>query len=325
MVLPDGSAPPHGGRAVSTATASTDASPAPASDVALLDPPALSVRLLVALGLVYLIWSSTYLALRVMVHDIPPFLAGGARYLLAGVILLAFLRLRGAPMPTARNWLAALPLGVLFFAVGNGLVAWALAPSQGIGSGVAAVVCGTTPLWAGVLGPIFGVRASRREWLGVALGFAGVLVLSLGGDLRSDPLASALLVLGPAGWAAGTLWARKLPLAEGSMGAATQMVAGGAIMLAIAPVLGEPIPTSISAGAIGAFAYLVVLGSLVAFSAYHYVLAHARPALSVSHAYVNPVLAVILGAALGAEHLGVEVIAATVLIVGAVLLLVRRR
>jgi drug/metabolite transporter (DMT)-like permease len=294
------------------------------SDAERLDPPVISPRLIVALGLVYLIWSSTYLALRVMVHDAPPFATGGLRYLLAGVILLAFQRLRGAPMPTARNWLAALPLGVLFFAVGNGLVAWSLAPSHGIGSGVAAVVCGTTPLWAGVLGPVFGVRASRREWLGVALGFAGVLVLGLGGDLRSDPLASALLVLGPAGWAAGSLWARRLPLAEGGMGAATQMVAGGAVMLAIAPLVGERIPETVSTGAILAFGYLVVLGSLVAFSAYHYVLAHARPALSVSHAYVNPVLALILGAALGGEPLGVEVIAATVLIVGAVLLLVRR-
>lgn len=283
---------------------------------------AVPTHVAVALLLVYAIWSSTYFAIRLMVHELPPFSSGGLRYVIAGGILLAICRGRGATLPTAKNWIAALPVGLLLFAMGNGLVATA---ERSIGSGVAAVVCGTTPLWAGVIGPIFGERATRREWLGMGLGFAGVIVLSLGGDLHGDPLAAALLVLAPIAWAAGSLWSRRLPLAQGGMGAATQMIAGGAIMLGLGPVLGERIPLHASATAIAAFVYLVLLGSLVAFSAYHHVLAHARPALALSYAYVNPVLAVILGAALGAEQVGVEVIAATTMIVAAVLLLVRGR
>ncbi|MBZ0121798.1 MAG: EamA family transporter, partial [Sandaracinaceae bacterium] len=120
-------------------------------------------RIFAALGLVYVIWSSTYFAIRVVVEELPPFSSGGARYLAAGAVLLVIQRLRGQPLPTWQQWLRALPIGALLFAVGNGLVGSA---ERTIASGVAAVVCGTTPLWAGVVGPAFGDRASRREWLG---------------------------------------------------------------------------------------------------------------------------------------------------------------
>jgi drug/metabolite transporter (DMT)-like permease len=137
-------------------------------------------------------------------------------------------------------------------------------------------------------------------------------------------------VLAPLGWAAGSLWSRRLPLAPGPSGAATQMITGGGLMLALSPLLGERAPSftgasGVSAGALLALGYLAVFGSLVAFSAYDHALKNARPALAMSYAYVNPVLAVVLGAALGAEAIGPEVIVATLLIVGAVLLLVRGR
>lgn len=273
-----------------------------------------------ALALVYVIWSSTYFAIRVVVQELPPLGSGGARYVLAGLILLVIQRVRGHALPTARQWLFAVPIGALLFAIGNGLVAYA---ERSIASGVAAVVCGTTPLWAGVVGPLFSERATRREWIGMVLGFVGVVVLSLGDDLRGDPFAAALLLLAPIGWAIGSLWSKKLPLAGGASGAATQMITGGAVMLLLAPVAGETVPTEIGWPSIIALGYLVVFGSLVAFSAYHYVLAHARPALALSYAYVNPVLALALGAMLGAEHVGVEVVLATALIVGAVLVLAR--
>lgn len=293
-----------------------------ASPLALPVAPGRPTRLFVALGLVYLIWSSTYFALRVVVTEVPPFLSGGARYFIAGVVLLAIQRARGAAMPTVRQWLWAIPIGALLFAIGNGLVASA---ERTIASGIAAVVCGTAPLWAGVVGPAFGAPATRREWLGMVLGFAGVVVLSLGDDLSGDPLAAALLLLAPIGWAVGSLWSRKLPLAEGASGAAAQMITGGAVMFALAPLAGESIPTSVSWGPILALGYLIVFGSLIAFSAYHYVLANARPALAMSNSYVNPVLALGLGAMLGAEPIGPEVLLATALIAGAVVLLVRGR
>jgi drug/metabolite transporter (DMT)-like permease len=280
------------------------------------------VRLFVALGLVYVIWSSTYYALRLVVEEMPPFASGGFRYALAGAILLAIQRFRGQPWPTRGQWLRALPIGILLFAAGNGLVGLA---ERSIASGVAAVVCGTTPLWAGVFGPMLGERATRREWLGMGLGFLGVLALGLGGDLRADPLAAALLLFAPVGWALGSLLARRLELAPGPSGAATQMITGGAFMLAASIPIGESLPSHVSTSSLLALAYLVVFGSLVAFSAYHYVLTNARPAIAMSYAYVNPVLALALGATLGAEHIGPEVVLGTVMIVSAVLLLVQRK
>lgn len=305
----------------STPAVPLDAAPAPGPGDA---APArtLTPQVVIALALVYSIWSSTYLAIRVLVREAPPFASGGLRYLVAGALLLAIQAARGAPLPSRRQWLAALPLGALLFAVGNGLVASA---ERSIGSGVAAVVCGTMPLWAGVMAPLIGERATRREWLGMTIGFTGVVVLSLGGELRAEPWAALLLVLAPVGWALGSLGSRRLPIAPGPSGAATQMIAGGLAMLAIAPAIGERVPASIGTGALLAFAYLVVLGSLVAFSAYAYLLRHARPAVATSYAYVNPALAVLLGALLGGEAVGAEVLVATVLIGGAVFLLLRPR
>lgn len=282
-------------------------------------PPSRS-NVFVALGLVYAIWSSTYFAIRILVEDLPPLVSGGARYVLAGAALLVIQRVRGQRWPTAREWLRVLPIGALLFAIGNGLVAFA---EKTIASGIAAVVCGTTPLWAGMVGPIFGERATAREWLGMGLGFAGVVVLSAGGDLRAEPLSALLLMLAPIGWAIGSMWSRKLSLAPGASGAASQMIAGGAIMLVLGPIAGERMPSHVGPASIAAFAYLVVFGSLVAFSAYHYVLANARPALALSYAYVNPVLALVLGASLGAERFGIEVLVATAMIAGAVVLIVR--
>lgn len=282
--------------------------------------PALPGHVIGALALVYVIWSSTYLAIRVLVRDLPPFSTGGVRFVLAGLVLLGIQAARGVAWPTRREWLAAVPPGVLLFTVGNGLV---MVSERSIASGIAAVVCGTTPLWAGVLGPIFGERATRREWIGMALGFAGVVVLAGGSDLRGDPLAAALLVLAPLGWAAGSLWSRRLPVARGPSGAATQMVAGGIAMLALAPLVGEQVPDAISIESALAFVYLTIFGSLVGFSAYAHLVQSTRPALAMSYAYVNPALAVVLGATLGAEHVGPEIVLATLLIVGAVVLLVR--
>ncbi len=284
--------------------------------------PTLTPDVMAALVLVYLIWSSTYLAIRVMVRELPPFGSGGVRFLLAGATLLAIQRVRGHALPSAKNWFAALPIGVLLFAVGNGLVASA---ERSVGSGVVAVVCGTMPLWAAVMGPLVGDRTSWREWVGMLLGLVGVIVLVAGGEFRTDPIGMLLPLLASIGWAAGSLSARRLPIAQGPTGAATQMIVGGASMIVIGALTGETRPTSISFGTMMAFAYLVIFGSMIAFSAYNHLLARARPAVAMSYAYVNPVLAVLLGVTLGAEHVGSEVVLATVLIVSAVFLLIRGR
>lgn len=272
-----------------------------------------------ALGAVYLVWGSTYLAMRVAVEGLPPFFMASTRFVAAGLVLLTFLRVRGAPWPSRREWLWSVPVGTLMFALGNGTVALA---ERNISSGVAAVVCGTMPLAVAALGPLFGERATFREWLALIIGFVGVAVLGLGGEVRAEPLSAALLAIAPLSWALGSLLSRRLPLAKGLMSAATQMVAGGAVMALVSPLLGEAIPTSPPMKSVLAWAYLVVFGSLVAYSAYTYLLRHTRPAVATSHSYVNPALAVVLGAALGGERVGLETVVAVALIIAATLLLV---
>ena len=147
-------------------------------------------------------------------------------------------------------------------------------------------------------------------------------VLGLGGEVRAEPLSAALLAIAPLSWALGSLLARRLPLAKGLMSAATQMVAGGAVMALVSPLLGEEVPTSPPLKSVLAWAYLVVFGSLVAYSAYTFLLRHTRPAVATSHSYVNPALAVVLGAALGGERVGLETVVAVALIIAATLLLV---
>jgi drug/metabolite transporter (DMT)-like permease len=275
----------------------------------------------VALLTVYVIWSSTYFAIRVAVEHVPPLLMGGLRYLVAGAALFAIARAQGLTVPEPRGWLRALGVGVLLFVVGNGFVAIA---SQHIGSGVVAVVCGTMPLWGAVMGPLFGVPASRREWAGMLLGSLGVAALALGDELRADAGATFLLLLAPVGWALGSLLVRRWDVGKGVMGAATQTIMGGVAMVLVGLTLGERLPASIPSSALAAMAYLVVFGSIAGFAAYNHLLVHARPALAMSYAYVNPVLAVLLGAFAGGEAVGWHTLAGLALIVGAVVAIVSR-
>jgi drug/metabolite transporter (DMT)-like permease len=183
----------------------------------------------------YLIWSSTYLALRVVVESLPPLLMVSGRFLCAGLIMTVVLAVRGAPWPTLKELAAAIPGGVLFFLIGNGLVAVA---EQVVPSGVAALLCATMPLCAAAINALSGQRPRRLEWLGLLLGFAGVVTLCLGKELRANLGSSALLLLAPIGWALGSTVARRMPMAKGLMAGATQMLTGGAAALVVALLRG---------------------------------------------------------------------------------------
>ncbi len=274
-----------------------------------------------ALAAVYFIWGSTYLAMRIAVDGLPPFFMASTRFLLTGTVLLLFLRARGSPWPTRKEWLYSVPVGVLMFVLGNGTVAVA---EKHISSGVAAVVCGTMPLWAAALGRFFGEKTSAREWLALVLGFSGVAVLSVGGELRAEPVSAIILFVAPVSWALGSLLARKLPLAKGLMSAATQMLTGGAVMSMVSVIAREEVPRHPPINSVLAWAYLAVFGSLVAYSAFTYLLANTRPAVATSYSYVNPAIAVAMGVAMGGEHAGLEVVLAVGLIVGATVLVMRK-
>lgn len=276
---------------------------------------------LAALAAVYLIWSSTYFVIHVVVEFMPPLLTAGLRFVIAGLILLVLARGRGLAFPDRAAWIRALPIGLLLFVCGNGFVSIA---SSHISSGVIAVVCGMMPIWGAVLGRLFGTKTTPREWLGLIVGFLGVAVLAFGDELRADVLSTILLLLAPIGWALGSLLVKKANLGEGMMGAATQTLSGGVLLMLVGMLRGEsmtfPVPTS----AVAALAYLIFFGSVIGFTAYNHLLLHARPALAMSYAYVNPVLAVLLGAWLGNESITLTTLAALVLIVLAVLAIVTK-
>jgi drug/metabolite transporter (DMT)-like permease len=287
-------------------------------------PPArarLDVRLVVALAAVWLIWGSTYLAMRVAVAGLPAFGMAGTRFVLAGAALLVIVRARGETMPSRRAWLVAIPVGALLFLCGNGLVVVA---EQTLPSSVAAVVCATTPLVASGLAAMRGERPRGVEVIGMVLGIAGVALLGIGSPLAVAGWRAFLVLLAPIGWAVGSLIARaesakESGAARGLGAAGAQMIAGGVWMLLTSWVLGEHLPAEIAWKSVAAWGYLVVFGSLVGFSAYSWLLAHSRPAVAMSYAYVNPVIAVLLGAALGGEELGWATLAATALIGGGVM------
>ena len=289
---------------------------------AIADSPArarLDPRLIASLAAVYVVWSSTYLAMRLAVHDLPPLLMASLRFLVAGAVMLAVARGRGVPWPARRAWLRAAVPGSLLFLGGNGLVAIA---ETSVSSGGAAVVCATMPLWVGVLGVFTGDRPSVREWASLVLGFIGVVVLMGGPALAGEPLHVGLLLGAPICWALGSVLSRKIPKqgpAHGTwMVPATQMITGGAMLAVVGALRGERMPTDASAQSWLCLAYLIVFGSIVAFTAYNWLLRNARPIVATSYAYINPILAVGLGAAVSHETLGISTLVANVLIVSAV-------
>lgn len=272
---------------------------------------------ILALLALYLIWGSTYLGIRIALGSFPPFLMAAIRFLIAGTSLFTFLRLRGAPAPAPRQWLGAALVGVLLLGGGNGGVTFS---EQWVSSGLAAVWVATMPIWAALFGGLWGRWPSRIEWLGLILGFAGVGILNLEGNLRSNPVGAIALTVATMSWAFGSVWSRHLPLPSGPMASATEMLAGSAALFIASLATGERVTTTPTVQSTLAVLYLIVFGSLIAFSAYAYLLRRVRPTLATSYAYVNPMVAVGLGVGLGGEQItGVGLIAMLVILGGVAL------
>jgi drug/metabolite transporter (DMT)-like permease len=284
-------------------------------------PGKVDPRLIASLAAVYLIWSSTYLAMRIVVHDLPPLLSAAVRFLLAGGAMFGYAIYKGARFPSLREWLRVAPVGLFLFVGGNGFVSIA---SQSIPSGGVAVVCALMPLWVGVLGFVFGLRPTAREWLSLFIGFAGVVILLGGPSLAGKPIHIVLVICSPILWAAGSLWSRRTKDIGGGhaplIGPALQMLTGGIALAAVALARGERVPLDAAPSSWLALAYLFVFGSLLGFTAYAWLLRNTRPAIATSYAYINPGLAVLIGAALYGEPLGWTTLVANILIVGAVML-----
>jgi len=275
--------------------------------------------LIAAFFALYVIWGSTYLVIRIGVAYWPPLLLGGIRFVIAGTLMYAFLRWRGAPAPTWAQWKAAGIIGILLLTCGNGAVS--IAEHIGVASGVAALAVATVPLFTLLCGYFWGARNTRLEWAGIVLGLIGIGMLNLGSNLQSSPLGAALLVFAAAAWAFGSVWSKHLPLPQGAMASAVEMLVGGAALLIGSFLSGERLEAMPPLEGWGALAYLTFFGSIIAFNAYMYLLKNVRPAAATSYAYVNPAVAVLLGIVFVGETIGVEEALAMLVIISAVVLI----
>ncbi len=270
-------------------------------------------RWLIPLALlsVYVIWGSTYLGIRIGLTGFPPFMLAAIRFFAAGIAMYAWLRLRGVKPPTRRQWRNAAITGVLLLLLGNGMVCFA---EQSVTSGIAAIAIASEPLFIALFLVAYRERPSRGEIVGLAIGFVGVVVLNSGGAMRAAPWAAGALLLATIAWAFGSIWSRHQDMPEGSMNVAAQMLCAAPALALTAWLTGERLPAHPPAASILAIAYLAVFGSIIAFSAYLFLVKHARPTLTASYAYVNPPVAVLLGALILGEHVGTSEIGGMVVI-----------
>ncbi|HTT67182.1 MAG TPA: EamA family transporter [Gemmatimonadales bacterium] len=283
------------------------------------------VRLVLAFAAIYFLWGSTYLAIRYAIATIPPHLMASLRYAAAGVVLVLVARVRGAAWPTRRERGVALVAGLLLLTFGNGTLSWA---ETRVPSGLAALILAGVPLvtllmdWLRPGGP----RPGGATVLGLVVGLAGVglLVDPRAGDAaRVDGLGAAGLLVATVSWAAGSVYSRQVHGARSPlMGAGASMIAGSAGLLVLAVVLGETAgfdPRLVSARSLLALAYLVGFGAVLGFTAYFWLLRHTTPALATSYAYVNPVVALLLGWAVEKEPVTPRVVVAAAVILAGVL------
>jgi drug/metabolite transporter (DMT)-like permease len=294
-------------------------------------------RVWIALWIVYVVWGSTYLAIRVLVQPsngvgLPPLLAAGFRFILGGLIMLAFTVRRptqdGLPDPLgARQWAAAALVGLALLLGGNGLVSIA---EKHVASGPAAVIIATVPIWATLLGATMGhERIGRRRAVGLLLGFAGVAVLVVGsGGGRLSVVGVIELVLAALCWSAGSVWSRTAPMPRRPLVmTGMEMLCGGIGCLVVGLLSGELSAVHLSAVPVRswvALGYLVVFGSMLAYTAYVWLLGNAPLSLVTTYAYVNPLVAVLLGVALLGEAFTARTGVATIVIVGGVALIVSK-
>jgi drug/metabolite transporter (DMT)-like permease len=272
-------------------------------------PP--SWKILLAFGIIYFVWGSTFLAIRVGVNEVPPFLLAGIRFFVSGIVLYGWMRLKGAPPPSRTEWASATLLGALIFLVDYGCLFWA---EQRVPSGIAAVVLATIPVFITLLEIIF-LRTQRltvRLGLALLAGLCGVAVLTIPsfsfGEVPINRAGALALLVAAFTWSVATILTRRLTLpASKPMSAATQMLTGGAQLFVLAALSGEFAGfhlQAVSAKAWFALLYLIVAGSIVGFTAYVWLLHHESPTKVGTYAYVNPVVAVALGYFVGGESVG---------------------
>jgi drug/metabolite transporter (DMT)-like permease len=255
--------------------------------------------------IVYIVWGTTYFAIKVAIEEIAPFFMVGTRYLAAGTVLLVWQLLRGKPMPTAKQWRGAAIVGFLLLVVGNGGVAVAEhTVSSGATVALISIMPLATVLWSGA----FGDWPARGEWIAIALGGAGAAIMLLGRDLQGSIFGTLIILFAAASWSLGTVLSRKLDIPHGPTGFGAEMFAAGVIGMVVSAALGEHWAIPRTAHVWWAWGYLVVFGSIIAFSAFRFVVERVSASLASTYAYVNPPVALIVGWWLGHERFSANVL-----------------
>jgi drug/metabolite transporter (DMT)-like permease len=289
----------------------------------------MKVKIWIALLVVYIFWGSTYLAIRYAVETIPPFLMAGTRFLVAGALLYAWRRLAGDPAPTRKQWLAAGLIGVLLLFGGNGMVSWA---EQKVPSGVAALMVGAVPLWMALIEALRpgGMRPNLLGGLGLVVGFGGILLLvapslTTTGPTELHPLGMILLLVAAFSWSLGSIYSRHANL-PGSplLGTSMEMLVGAAALYLAGTLTGEwhgLVLGNVSLRSWLGLAFLIVFGSMLTYSAYTWLLRAAPLSLVSTYAYVNPLVAILLGSLFARELLNLRILVAALVIIGSVLVI----
>jgi drug/metabolite transporter (DMT)-like permease len=285
-------------------------------------------KTLLAFAIVYFVWGSTFLAIRIGVHEVPPFLLAAMRFLIAGLVLYVWMIAQGERSPSARQWISAFLLALLIFVIDYGLLFWA---EQHVPSGIAAVMMATIPVFMALSEIIF-LRTQRftvRLVFALLVGIAGVAVLmshslNLGGA-PIDRVGAVALIIASISWSVASTLTRKLPLPPSKvMSSGAQMLAGGVLLTLAAAALGEFRnfhPSTVSRGAWLSLLYLIVAGSIIGFTAYVWLIHHESPTKVGTYAYVNPVVAVFVGYFLGGELLGLRTILGTLFVLTSVIVI----
>ncbi len=277
-----------------------------------------------SLAVVYFIWGAIYLAIRFGLDTFPPFILNGLRYSLAGGAMFLVLLALGTPSPTRRQWWNLVRVAALMMVGGAGLVT--VAQDVGVGSGLTATAVAMIPVWAALVAGVLGTWPRHVEWVGLAVGLLGVGLLSQEGDFQSSTLGTALVIIGPALWALGSVWQTRLDTPQPAMATAGTLLSGGTALLVLGVLAGERITVAPTVESLAALLFLIVFGSIVGYTAYVYLLRHTSAVMATSYAYVNPAIAVVLGMTIGGETItGPLVVALPLILAGVAIVTLAQR
>jgi len=278
-----------------------------------------STPVLIALFSIYVIWGATNLGTRFALESYPPFMLVALRLLFATMILIGVLKGRGKSFPPMSQIVSAAFIGALMFGGRSGLLAFA--QSQGIGTGMLSLGVATVPLWAMLFAFIFGYRPSKLELVGLAIGMCGMAILNMGNDMGAQPFGAVVLLFAPMVWAFGAMYSKELTMPEGFMATAFQMLGGCVVLFVMSLANGEQFPSNPTLQATGALIFLSIGGTLIAFTAFMYLVQTVSPGLATSYAYVNPIVAVVFAVFLLGESMPSTAIVA-MLVIGAGVVLI---